>query len=332
MHESAEPRVTISFYKYQLLLNPHFFRNHLYTHFEALGVLGRIYVAREGINAQISVPQKHLDAFRSCLNDISFLANIRLNYAIEDNGKSFFKLIIKVREKIVADGINDPLFNPSDTGKHLDAAEFNKLIQQKDTVLVDMRNHYESEVGHFEGAICPDVVTFRESLPIISEMLEQHKDKNLVMYCTGGIRCEKASAFLKYKGYKNVFQLNGGIIEYTRQVKEQHLENKFLGKNFVFDERMGERISEQVISTCHQCGKPCDVHVNCRNDQCHILFIQCAECAEKYEQCCSLRCADFTKLNPQERQSLSSQLLFNGSKFSKGRYKAMHKDEPLILH
>jgi len=332
MQESAETRITISYYQYYPILNPAFFRNHLYTQYEALNVLGRIYVASEGINAQISVPEENLDAFKSCMDDILFLKGIRLNYAIDDNGKSFYKLIIKVRNKIVADGIEDPSFNPSDTGVHLNAKEFNEIIQRDDTVLVDMRNHYESEVGHFEGAVCPEVVTFRESLPIISEMLKEHKDKNLVMYCTGGIRCEKASAFLKHQGYKNVFQLNGGIIEYARQVRDQHLENKFLGKNFVFDERLGERVGDEVISKCHQCGKPCDVHVNCKNDQCHILFIQCPECSERYEHCCSQRCADFVKLPEEEQKSMAKQLVFNGSKFSKGRYKALAKDEPLSLH
>ncbi|MBK9109898.1 MAG: rhodanese-related sulfurtransferase [Saprospiraceae bacterium] len=332
MKESQEARTTISFYKYYNILNPPFFRNHLYDRYEQLGVLGRIYIASEGINAQISVPSARLEDFKKVMNDIDFLNGIRLNFAIEDDGKSFFKLNIKVRKKIVADGIEDPDFNASDCGVHLNALEFNEIISKENTVVVDMRNHYESEVGHFENAICPEVVTFRESLPIISDMLAEHKDKNLVMYCTGGIRCEKASAYLKYKGYKNVFQLNGGIIEYARQVNEQHLENKFKGKNFVFDERLGERISDQIISRCHQCGALCDNHVNCKNDQCHILFIQCPACAQKYEDCCSRRCSDFVKLDDAEKQQIREQLEFNGSKFSKGRYKALGKDEALVLH
>ncbi len=331
MKESDEKRSTISFYKYARISNPEFFRNHLYELFDQIGVLGRIYVANEGINAQISVPDEHLDDFKSIMDDIDFLKGIRLNFAIEDDGKSFFKLIIKVRKKIVADGIDDPSFDPSNYGVHLDARAFNEMIEKPDTILVDMRNHYESEIGHFENAILPEVVTFRESLPIISDMLEKERDKNLVMYCTGGIRCEKASAYMKYKGFKNVFQLNGGIIEYARQVKQQHLENKFKGKNFVFDERLGERISGDIISHCHQCGKLCDTHVNCRNDQCHILFIQCPECAKKYEACCSRKCADFIKLDPSLKEQMSKIISFNGSKFSKGRYKAHSKDEALNL-
>jgi UPF0176 protein len=326
---SEEQRTTLSFYKYYRIENPPFFRNYLYEKLDDINTLGRIYLAYEGINAQISVPTKNLEAFKKIIDDISFMRGIRLNYAIEDDGKSFFKLVIKVRNKIVADGIDDPTFDSSNCGIHLNAKEFNELASKEDTIIVDMRNHYESEIGHFQGAVLPEVVTFRESLPIVKELLNDVKEKDIIMYCTGGIRCEKASAYLKHSGFKNVYQLNGGIIEYARQVAEQHLENKFIGKNFVFDERLGERISDEVISRCHQCGKPCDIHINCKNDQCHILFIQCPDCAIMYEDCCSRRCADFIKLDDVTKMQLKSDLEFNGSKFSKGRYKALGKDEAL---
>ncbi len=330
LQKSQEERTTISFYKYANIGNPQLFRDHLYQLFEPAGVLGRIYVATEGINAQISVPTRLLEQFKEAKDQIIFLQNIRLNYAIEDNGKSFFKLIIKVRKKIVADGLDDRAFDVTDCGTHLNAGEFNALSENPDAVIVDMRNHYESEVGHFKNAITPDVVTFRESLPIIADMLQDRKDKPVLMYCTGGIRCEKASAYMKFRGFKDVYQLNGGIIEYARQVHEQGLENKFIGKNFVFDERLGERISDEVISVCHQCGKPCDHHTNCLNDHCHILFIQCEECAAKYEKCCSKKCADYVALPEDKKQELLEQnIRFNGSAFSKGRYKALGKDERL---
>ena len=221
-----------------------------------MGVFGRTYVSDEGINAQISVTKENFETFRDHLFSISFLDGIRLNVAIEDDGKSFYKLIIKVRKKIVADGLDDSSFDVTKCGKHLSAHEFNELTDQDDTILIDMRNHYESEVGHFEGAWCPDVDTFREEISLVEKELEGHEDKNIVMYCTGGIRCEKASAWLKHQGFENVHQLNGGIIEYARQVENQGLDNKFIGKNFVFDERMGERISDEVIAVCHQCGSP----------------------------------------------------------------------------
>lgn len=319
-------RTTISFYTYHFIGNPQLFRDHLFIHFESLEVLGRIYVAKEGINAQISVPDDRITEFESFLSEVSFLEGLRLNKAVEDNGKSFFKLKILVRERIVADGLEVPIFEVSSMGKHVDAEEFNELIAQEETVLIDMRNHYESEVGHFEGSVCPEVETFRESLPIIAEQFTEHKDKKIVMYCTGGIRCEKASAYMKYMGYPNVFQLNGGIIEYTRQVNEKGLLNKFHGKNFVFDERLGERINGEVIAKCHQCGASCDAHKNCANDACHLLFIQCDSCADKYKDCCSSKCTDFNSLPEEKRKERKKSEIFNGTKFGKGRYKAHNKN------
>ncbi len=329
--ESDEERITLSFYQYYNLPNPNFFRDYFYIHLEEVGVFGRIYVAKEGVNGQISVPKNNFDDFQKVMSDITFLDGIRLNIAIEDDGKSFFKLKIKVREKIVADGLDDSSFDVTNKGMHLDAKSFNELASQDDTIIVDMRNHYESEVGHFENALTPDVETFREALPLVEEMLEKDKDKNIIMYCTGGIRCEKASAYYKHKGFQNVYQLDGGIIEYARQAEQQGLENKFKGKNFVFDDRLGERIGNEIISKCHQCGKPCDTHTNCKNDACHILFIQCEDCAEKYKDCCSKKCSDFSQLPLEKQQELRFGMEFNGTKFGKGRYKAHHKDEGLMM-
>ncbi|MBL6449449.1 rhodanese-related sulfurtransferase [Fulvivirga sp. 29W222] len=319
LRESNEKRVTLSFYRYIQLAEPEEYRNQLFLDFSNLGVFGRIYVAHEGVNAQISVPEEKFEAFKSYISNSPELNGIRLNIAIDDDGKSFFQLKIQIRNKIVADGLNDNTFDVTDRGTHLSAEEFNKLANDPDTVIVDMRNHYESEVGHFQDAICPDVDTFRESLPIVEKMLEDKKEKNIVMYCTGGIRCEKASAYYKHKGFKNVFQLDGGIIEYARQVKGQGLENKFLGKNFVFDERLGERISEEVISTCHQCGQPCDDHTNCKNDGCHLLFIQCKECAEKHQGCCSTECKDIINLPEEEQKEIRKGLNKGRQVFKKGR-------------
>jgi UPF0176 protein len=150
-------------------------------------------------------------------------------------------------------------------------------------------------------------------------MLKDNKDKNIVMYCTGGIRCEKASAYMLHNGFKNVFHLEGGIIEYTNKAKEQGLPLKFKGKNFVFDDRLGERITNDVISQCHQCGKPCDTHTNCKNDGCHLLFIQCEECAATYEGTCSSECQTVLHLPEEEKAALrkgidKGQMIFNKSK------------------
>ncbi len=327
LRTSEEQRTTLSFYRYIRLENPVDFRDELYRAWHELGLLGRIYVAPEGINAQVSVPNSQLEKFKNHLQSTSQLQNLRLNVAIDDDGKSFFKLKIQVKNKIVADGIDDPTFNASDRGQHLNAAQFNALTDEPDTILVDMRNHYESEVGHFENAVLPDAVTFREELAVVEKMLENQTDKKIVMYCTGGIRCEKASAYMKHKGFKNVFQLDGGIIEYARQVKAEGLKNKFRGKNFVFDERLGERISDEIIARCHQCGNPSDTHRNCANDACNLLFIQCDACAAKYESCCSEKCKNFINLPEDKQKLLQKNEIFNGIKFGKGRYKAPQSRE-----
>lgn len=330
MLENPEPRTTISFYKYHQIENPKTFRDELFILLDTIDTKGRIYIATEGVNGQISVPSKNVELFKEQLYSIPFLNGIRLNIAVQDNGKSFFKLTIKVRPKIVADGLDDSSFNPADTGIHLNAEEFNSLTDSPDTILIDMRNHYESEVGYFDGAIRPDVETFREELQIAEDLLNENKDKNLVMYCTGGIRCEKASAWMKHLGFKNVYQLEGGIIQYAKQIKEKGLKNKFKGVNFVFDERLGERISDEIVAKCHQCGKPCDTHKNCANDACHLLFIQCDECAAQYQNCCSEKCTDFIQLPKEQQVTLRKTETFNGTQFGKGRYKAHHGSEGQI--
>ena len=318
--EAGEDRLTLSFYQYAKIGNPQLFRDHLFLAWNQMDVLGRIYVAQEGINAQLSVPAKRFEEFKTFLDGIDFLENVRLNIAIEQDAKSFLKLKVKVRPKIVADGLDDETFDVTNKGVHVDAATFNELIEADDVVLVDMRNHYESEIGHFKNAVTPDVDTFRDSLDLIEEDLRDHKeDKKLVMYCTGGIRCEKASAYYKHKGFKQVYQLEGGIIEYARQVEQLQLENKFKGKNFVFDHRRGERISEDIISNCHQCGKPCDTHVNCANEACHLLFIQCDECAEAMNHTCSDECKEVIALPYEVQKELRKGIPNSNKIFKKGR-------------
>ena len=318
--ENSQERITLSFYKYFKLGNPSLFRDHLFIVWSDLDVLGRIYVAKEGINAQLSVPKENFEKFKISVKEIFPLKDIRLNIALEHFSKSFLKLTIKIRDKIVADGLDDSTFDVTRIGEHLDAKRFNEMLNDKDTICIDMRNHYESEIGFFKGAVKPNVDTFRESLKIIDEELNKNgKDRNYLMYCTGGIRCEKASAYLKHKGIENVFQLEGGIIEYTRQVKEQKLENNFLGKNFVFDERRGERVSDEIVSNCHQCGAPCDTHVNCANESCHLLFIQCDDCKKQMNNCCSEECKEINALPYDEQKSLRKGKGNSNQIFKKGR-------------
>ncbi len=317
--EENIPRRTLSFYRYFPISDPGIFRDELYLRLSELKVYGRIYLAHEGINAQISVPVSMENRFRDYLESIRPLRGLRLNTAFSDDGKSFWVLKIKVREKIVADGIRDPEFNMERKGQYLDAESFNRLTADPDTLVVDMRNHYEFEVGHFDGAIEIPSDTFREQLPLAVKLLKEKKEKPVIMYCTGGIRCEKASAYLLHNGFKNVFHLEGGIIHYANTVKEKGLENKFRGKNFVFDERLGESISGEIIAHCHQCGKAADTHTNCKNSGCHLLFIQCSACAKTFDGCCSQACMEIYHL-PEEQQKelrkgkVNDQKIFNKSR------------------
>ena len=318
--QAGKQRLTLSFYAYAKIKDPKQFRDDLFIAWNQLDALGRTYVAKEGINAQMSIPAENMEAFRETLEVYDFMKNIRLNVAVEQDDHSFLKLTIKVRDKIVADGLNDETFDVTNIGVHLKAAAFNEILENPNTIVVDFRNHYESEIGHFKGAITPDVETFRESLPIINEQLKDFKeDKNLVMYCTGGIRCEKASAYFKHQGFKNVFQLEGGIINYAKQIKEENIESKFIGKNFVFDHRLGERITDDIVSQCHQCGKPCDNHTNCENEGCHLLFIQCDECKSAMENCCSSECRDIIHMPLVEQVKLRRGVKNGNMIFRKGK-------------
>lgn len=322
LREIGHEFMTLSFYQYAQIPNPHLFRDHLFLMWSKLEVVGRTYVANEGINAQIAVPTKNISDFREELYQIDFLNGIRLNFAVDESEAefAFLKLKIKVRAKILADGLNDETFDVTQKGKHLNAEEFNSLTNDPETLLIDFRNHYESEVGYFKGAIRPDVDTFRDSLPLIeNEILKGNEDKKIVMYCTGGIRCEKASAWFKHRGFQNVHQLEGGIIKYARDVKEQGIENKFKGKNFVFDERRGERITDEIIAVCHLCGTAADTHTNCFNSACHLLFIQCENCKEKLDNCCSTKCQDISHLSIEAQKELRKGLNNSNQIFKKGR-------------
>ncbi|MEO7961394.1 MAG: rhodanese-related sulfurtransferase [Ginsengibacter sp.] len=312
-------RKTLSFYKYFHIENPANFRDELYRNLNELKVFGRIYVAQEGINAQVSVPASDFEKLRDYLYSLPHLEGLRLNIAVDDDGKSFWVLKIKVRSKIVADGITDENFDMSKKGKYVDANAFNELTNDPNTIVVDMRNHYEYEVGHFTNAIEVPSETFRDQLPMAVEMLSGKKDKNIIMYCTGGIRCEKASAWMLHNGFQNVYHLEGGIIQYANNIKEGDIENKFLGKNFVFDGRLGERISEEIISKCHQCGKLADTHINCANEGCHLLFIQCKDCSSLFDGCCSAECKTINELPEDKRKeqrkgSKNGIMVFNKSK------------------
>ena len=295
-------RITCSFYRYVNIQNPKLLRDELYKEWAELKVLGRVYIAEEGINAQISIPIPAFDAFIDLLNKRDCLANMPVNNAIHE-GKSFIKLAIRVKKEIVAYNIPNDEYNMNQVGKYLTSNEFNKALEKPDTVVVDMRNYYESEVGHFNNAILPDVERSKDLLPEVKKLLKNNEDKEVLLYCTGGIRCEKASSYLLHHGFKNVKQLKGGVIKYAHDVKQQNFDSKFIGSNFVFDQRLEEKITEDVLSKCHQCGRTCDTHTDCLNQACHILFIQCKNCEENFDGCCSIECKKFASF-PIEKQRI----------------------------
>ena len=310
-------RLVISFYRYVEIENAKVLRDLLFEEWSKLNVLGRVYLASEGINAQVSIPEPLLNSFRDLVDSVDLLKGVAFNFGVEKSKLSFYKLAIKVKKQIVADGLKEVDFDLNNVGKKLSALDWNKKMDDG-AIVIDMRNHYESEVGHFNGAVLPQSVTFKEELPMVVNLLKGKEDNPVMLYCTGGIRCEKASAYLKHNGFKDVNQLDGGIINYVKSVKENNLENKFKGLNFVFDGRMGERITDDVISKCHQCGGDCDKHVNCANLQCNLLFIQCSGCSKDNQGCCSPECIEIIKLPKKEQKKLrakkKNRLIFHSHK------------------
>ncbi|MEX2052576.1 MAG: rhodanese-related sulfurtransferase [Candidatus Paceibacterota bacterium] len=284
-------RKTISFYKYVKIEDPKVMRDFLFDKLSELKCLGRIYVASEGINAQMNVPEHNWEAFDSFIQSMPEFTGVSYKLAVEEREKSsFIKLIVKVRQKIVADGLEDNTFDPSNTGEYATAEDVNSMIERGATV-IDMRNMYEAAIGHFENAKIMNVDTFREQLKKVHDMFKDKKDEEVLLYCTGGIRCEKASAWMKHTGFKNVKHIKGGIIEYAHRAKEKGLENKFKGKNFVFDERMGEKVGDEVIAYCQACEKvKCDNYIHCKNESCHVLFICCQTCEKRQKGYCGKVC------------------------------------------
>ncbi|MBC7661840.1 MAG: rhodanese-related sulfurtransferase [Chitinophagaceae bacterium] len=293
---------TLSFYRYVHLKNLNSLMEELRSEWSSLGVMGRTYIAEEGVNAQVSVPTARLEAFKAAVWRV--FPEIPFKIAVEERTEAFTKLKIKVRKKLVADGLTDEAFDVTQVGTHLSARAFNEAIAEEGTIVVDLRNHYECEVGRFENAILPEANTFREALPEVLDALKGKEDKKLLLYCTGGIRCEKASAWFKFNGFTDVNQLHGGIIDYARQVKEEGLPSLYRGKNFVFDRRLSEAITEDVLASCHQCEKPWDLHRNCRFEGCNRLFLQCPACRAEFGGCCSKTCQDIMQKPKEERVAL----------------------------
>ena len=307
-------RITCSFYNYYNIKSLQLTRDSLYQDYKRLKILGRIYISEEGINAQFSIPEHNLEKLLKLNDKYTFMKNVLIKKAVRQ-GNSFLKLKILIKKEIVAWDSSNFKYDISKTGKHLNAKEFNSLLDEEDTVLIDVRNSYESEIGHFRSAILPKANRSKDLIHEIKKILKDQKDKKIAMYCTGGIRCEKASSILISEGFKKVYQLDGGVIEYANQVKKMGIKSKFIGKNFVFDNRLSEKITNDVIAQCHLCGEKSDQHTNCKNTSCHILFIQCGACEKKLEGCCSKKCRDFKKIPKNKRHSALVEIRRKFTKF-----------------
>lgn len=284
------PRITISFYKYFSITNTQTFRNDWYITLYNFNVFGRIYIAREGINAQISIPNNVYDNVKRFIRTYSNdLKNVYINRSL-DNKRSFWVLRIKVKKTILADNLCKELHHVHYDGVYLKSIDVNNMLNKNNVTFLDIRNHYEYKIGHFERAINIPVNTFRMQLKEIISFLQHKKNEQIVIYCTGGIRCEKTSSWMMYNGFKYVYQIKGGIIGYVNDAKKNCLPVLFKGKNFVFDARISEMVSHDILSKCSQCENYCDVYKNCYNNSCHNLFIQCIKCSKKFKNCCSYNC------------------------------------------
>jgi len=284
LNDKNEDIHILLFYKYVEIKNPYSFsKKHLKFCMEN-GLLGRILIGKEGINGSVSGTKEQIELYKKELTSDYRFFDIIFK---EDIGKMhpFTKMNIRIRDEIVALGKKVNLVNK---GEYITPEKLYEMYKNKeDFVMLDARNYYEYKVGKFKNAIHLNLKTFRE-FPKKINQLENKKDKKIVMYCTGGVRCEKASAYLKENGFNNVYHIKDGIINFGKKYPNSYWE----GKLFVFDKRLVTPINkgDEPISKCKLCGCPCDLYMNCRNLKCDELFIACHECQHKFMHCCSKEC------------------------------------------
>ena len=275
----------ILYYYFNTIEHPEQFAKQHKQYCKDLGIKGRIYISSEGINGTAAGTPEQMAQYKEDLRAIPGFENTEFK-TDESDYIPFSKLICKTREEIVSlhvDGVD-----PKDGGNHLSPAEWRRVMEEEDHVMIDVRNNYESKIGHFKGALKPDVENFFD-FPQWLEEAEIPKDKKVLMYCTGGIRCEKFSVLMKEQGWDDVNQLHGGILRYAKEEEGKHFE----GKCFVFDDRLVVPVNPKdlaPIAKCEITGKPADTYVNCANMECNKLFVCSEEGAHIMEGCCSEEC------------------------------------------
>jgi len=288
---------TLLYYCYSRIEDAEQFASNHLQFCKSLNLVGRIIVADEGLNGTVSGTAESCKIYMDTLHaDPRFS---KIDFKIDDvEEPSFIKMHCRYKTEIVHSGLRDPgIINPEmKTGIHLEPADFVKIKDDQDVVIVDVRSNYEHSIGRFKNAITFDIENFRDFPAMINE-LAQYKDKKIVTYCTGGIKCEKASALLIHEGFENVYQLHGGIIKYGKEAGGEDFE----GKCYVFDNRVAvdvNTVNPVVISTCRNCGAHTTKMINCANPECNEHFTQCDECGEKLDGACSEIC----QAHPRKRE------------------------------
>lgn len=256
----------------------------------SLNLLGRIIIAEEGINGTVSGLVSNTEAYKSAMHNDPRFADMVFKQDDAD-GHAFKRLSVKARREIVTFGLDD--IDPNElTGEYLEPKEFYNALQDNEAIIIDARNDYEYDMGHFRNALRPNVETFKEFPSWVKQNLADKKNRKILTYCTGGIRCEKFSGFLLKEGFRNVYQLHGGIINYSKDPEIQG--RLFDGKCYVFDERIAVRANyteeETIISACKYCSVPTDRFVNCAHLDCHSRFFCCDTCEKEHRRSCSGEC------------------------------------------
>lgn len=296
-----KPYRVLLYYKYVTIDDPERFSKAHLSFCKELGLKGRILVAREGLNGTVSGTARATQIYMDALHEDRRFADMAFKVD-EADGHAFKKMHVRPRKEIVALKLEEDIDPNRLTGRHLKPKDFYKALQDEDTIVIDARNHYETQIGHFKNAILPDIEVFRDLPKWIEQHLAGCKDKKVLTYCTGGIRCEKFSGYLLRAGFKDVAQLDGGIIEYGKDPDVQG--RLYDGKCYVFDQRISVPVNrtdeEVVVGHCHHCGKKTDRIVNCANPECNRQYICCEDCEKTYRRSCSDAC----RRHPRNRYDL----------------------------
>ncbi len=276
------------YYKYVDIEDPHAIKRWQQELCADLGLTGRILIGKEGINGTVGGTNKATDAYIKAMQEHPLFSDVDFKTS-KGGAEHFPKLRVAIRKEIVTLGIAPEALTPEQGGKHLEPKEVHELLEKhpEDLVILDTRNTYESRIGTFKNAITPEIDNFRDFPEYIENNIDQFKDKQVLMFCTGGVRCERATAVLQEKGIaKEIYQIKGGIHRYAEQFPDGY----FRGKNYVFDGRIAVKINDDILGSCYLCDKECDKYTNCVNVQCNLQYIACKECLKKLESTCSFEC------------------------------------------